>query len=211
MSTTFWCFSEISQLCTDYSRLLNNNNQIWPIYSKLIVKKIFCTMFYVDLFMVNDTHPGIRFDKVRILQQREVIVVESRMLRLSLLNVNCDYLWYAIIVIISAPKFEYQRMHNCWCIRNWGHHATKAPSEEKTNKQTIQFHRCSFCQLNWYLQIVVLQCCLMHWYSLQTIYRYTLYSLLYSLQLHGLFLFSTCYVVLSLYILPATFLSTLYI
>ena len=79
VSTTFWCFSEISQLCTYYSRLLNNNNQIWPIYSKLIVKKIFCTMFYVDLFVVNDTHPGIRFDKVRILQQREVIVVKSRM------------------------------------------------------------------------------------------------------------------------------------
>ena len=80
---------------------------------------------------------------------------------------------------------------------------------KKINKQTIQFHRCSTCQLNRYLQIVVLQCCLMHWYSIQTIYRYTLYSLLYSLQLHGLFLFSTCYVVLSLYLLSATILSTL--
>ena len=54
--------------------------------------KIIYTTNYVDLFVVTDTHPGIRFDKVRILQQREVIVVESRMLRLSLLNVNCDYL-----------------------------------------------------------------------------------------------------------------------
>ena len=35
--------------------------------------KIIYTMFlkYVDLFVVTDTHPGIRFDKVRILQQRD--------------------------------------------------------------------------------------------------------------------------------------------
>ena len=38
---------------------------------------------------------------------------------------------------------------------------------------------------------------------------HSLYSLLYSLQLYGLFLFSTCYVVLSLYLLSATILSTL--
>ena len=50
--------------------------------------KIIYTMNYVDLFVVTDTHPGIRFDKVRILQQRGGL----NLLWMSVLNFNCDYL-----------------------------------------------------------------------------------------------------------------------
>ena len=50
--------------------------------------KIICTKNYVDLFVVTDSHPGIRFDKVRILQQRGGL----NLLWMSVLNFNCDYL-----------------------------------------------------------------------------------------------------------------------